>query len=92
MTSHHPYLNAAAASQRTEQEVRTERASKLSMLDVIRAGALEAARNNPAPSCRWSMQHLTSSKGNFCSLCGCEMPKPRFYPSAADLAKASRHT
>lgn len=54
------------------------------------AKALEDARNNPNPSCRWSMQHLTSRYGNFCFKCGCDMPTPHFYPS--DAKKAAVHT
>lgn len=52
------------------------------------AKALENARNNPAPSCRWSMQHLTSRYGNFCFMCGKEMSPPHFYPADAYPAGA----
>lgn len=40
------------------------------------AKALEFAQHNPAPSCRWSMQHLGSRYGNFCHMCGQTMDPP----------------
>lgn len=60
---------------RTLEQARADRALKA-------AKALEIAKNNPNPSCKWKGYHQTSQYGNWCSICGSsDLPPAHHYPA-----------